>query len=109
MQTQIGVVVAVAVLNDDIMTNLPTDPVTVVIARRHVATCDAIAVLHEDTTGVVPIQILVLLAIAIESNVFDHDVRNVISRENREQRCRGGLSHQPKVLSQRTVQLKSVS
>ena len=48
MQAEVGVVVAVAILDHDVMADLPANPVAVVIAGLHVPDVVAVAILQED-------------------------------------------------------------
>ena len=85
MQTQPGVVVAVAVFHHDVVADLPTDAVAVVVAGRHLAHGDAIAILQEDAAGVVAVEVVVVIAIAVQREVLDDDVGDVLAAKDRKE------------------------
>ena len=60
VQAEAGVVVAVAVLDDHVVADLPADAVAVVVAGRHAADRDAAAILQEDAAGVVAVEVVVV-------------------------------------------------
>lgn len=73
-------VVAVTVFDDHIMADLEADPVTVVVASCHAAKCVAIAVLHK-ISAIIAIEVFTVIAISIECDVFDNDIRRVLTGE----------------------------
>ncbi len=75
---------AVAILRQHVVANLPAYAIAVVVARRDFAISDPVAVLHPDTAGVVSVQISVVRFIAVERYIFDGDVRNVLAAEQGE-------------------------
>ena len=79
VQTEAGVIVAVAILDQDIVADLPTDAVAVVIAGRDAANGETITVLEEDAAGVVAVQVIVVGFVAVERDVFDDDIGNVLA------------------------------
>ena len=48
-----GVIVAMTILDSDIMTDLPTDSVAIVVTSGDTAKLDSAAILNPDRTGVV--------------------------------------------------------
>src|SRR5262249_49082838 len=74
VQAQAGVVVAVAALHDDVVADLPADAVAVVLAGRDLPQGHAVAVLQEDAAGVVAVEVLVVLPVAVEGDVLNDDV-----------------------------------
>src|SRR5262249_55429005 len=64
MQAETGVVVTVALLDDDIVTDLPADAVAVVLAGGQPVHADAVAVLQEDAAGVIAVEVVIVLAVA---------------------------------------------
>ena len=79
MQAEVGVVVAVAVLDRHVVADLKADAVAVVVAGRHVADRVAVAVLQEDAAAVVAVEVLVVRPVAVERQVLDHDVGRVLA------------------------------
>jgi len=63
MQAKPGVVVAVTVLDDDVVANLPTDSVAVVVPGFDIADRVAIAVLEEDAAGIIAVEQGVVLGV----------------------------------------------
>ncbi len=84
MQAEVGVVVAVAVLDDDVVANLPTDAVAVVVASLDAAYRHAVAILQEDAAGVIAIEVIVFLAVAVERDVLDQAVADELAADQRE-------------------------
>ena len=64
----------VAILDNHVMANLEADPVAVVISSRHTAHRVTVAVLQENTTAVIAVEVLVLLTVAVECDVLNQDV-----------------------------------
>ena len=71
MKSESLVVFADTIFDQDIVTDLPGDPVAVVVFGSDSPNRDPIAVLQENTAGVVAVEMGVVLAIAVESKVFD--------------------------------------
>ena len=103
MDTKICVVVAVAVFNHDIMTDLETDAVTVVIACFYVAENVPIAILQKDAATVVAVKVFTVRTITIERNVLNQYVCCMFARQQGEQRCTSWLAAGPKILAKSVV------
>ena len=87
MQAETRVIMAVAVLNRDIVTNLPTDAIAIVMPGRHVADQDLIDILKEDAAPIVAIQVFIVRSITIECQAFNDKIVDLFTRDQREQ-CR---------------------
>ena len=83
MQAQVCVVVAVAVLHDHIMTDLPADAVTIIVVRSQPSHLNVVAILQPDTASVIAVEVCVILAIAIEGKVFNNNILDVLATEKR--------------------------
>ena len=86
MNAQIRVVMAVAVLHHNVVTDLKTDAVTVVIPSRHAVHGVSIAVLQEDTATVVAIEICAIGLVAVQDKILDNNVGRVFTGQKRKQR-----------------------
>src|SRR5262249_24876695 len=91
-----------------VVADLPTDAVAVVVARDYAADRKALTVLEEKAAGIVAVEIAVVLAIAIQGNVFDGDIADVLSGDDREKTGDSGVVDAPEVVAQRPVQLEAV-
>lgn len=74
MQAQVGVVVAVAILHDDVVTDLPTDTVAIVVASLDAPHRHPITVLQKDAAGIIAVEVIVLFAVTVQRDIFDHAV-----------------------------------
>ena len=79
VNSEIRVVVAVAIFHDDIVADLETDPVAVVITSSHSAERVTIAILQKDTAAIVAVKVFTVLAIAIERDVFNDHISRVLA------------------------------
>ena len=86
MQTQSRVIVAMTVFNRDIMTNLPTDSVAVVLPGGDLTYLNVIDVLKEDTSRIVSVQFFVVGSIPIQRQILDDQVFDLFPGYQREQR-----------------------
>ena len=110
MQAQAGVVVALAVLDEHVVADLPGDAVAVVVAGDHAAEGQPAAILGEDAARVVAVEVVVVGAVAVERQVLDRDVRDVLGREQGEEARGGGLALlEPEVLAEGLVELEAVA
>src|SRR5262245_44198141 len=97
VQAELGVVLGGAALGEDVVANLPADAVAVVVARDDAAENEAVAVLEEEAAAVVAVEVLVLLAVAVERQVFDPGVGDVLPGDEGEDGHRDGVAHAPEV------------
>ena len=74
MNSEIRVVMAVTVLDDDIVTDLETDTIAVVITCFDIAEDVAITILQKNATSVVAIEVFAIRTISVERNVLDQYV-----------------------------------
>ncbi len=109
VQAEPGVVVAVAVLDPHVVADLPADAVAVVVAGRHAAQGDPPAVLQEHAAGVVAVEVGVVLLVAVQGDVLDGDVGDVLAAQDREQGRSGGVALEPEVLPQGPVELEALA
>lgn len=70
MDSQVGVVVRVAVFNDNVVADLKADSVAVAVAGFDMANRVTIAVLQEDAAARIAVQIGVVLPITIECQIL---------------------------------------
>ena len=79
-------VVAVTILDHHVVADLEADSVPVVVARLHAAHRVAVAVLQEDASGIVAVQILVLSALpsSVRSSITTSAVYSLVSSGNRD-------------------------
>jgi hypothetical protein len=101
--------VAAAPFHGDVVGNLPTDAVAVVVSRRHVANRDATAVLQEDAARVVAVEVFVVRPIAVQSQALDADVGDILAVEQGEETRDLRLPLQPKILPQRAIQFEAIA
>src|SRR5262245_65679247 len=94
-----------AILDSHVVGNLPANSVAVVVAGRHAANDDAIAILQKDATRMVAVQIVIVLLVAIEREIFADHVTNIFTTEDRIQRGARAVAHEPESLAQRPVYL----
>ena len=66
VQSQIGIIDAMATLDHDIVANLPTNAIAVVVAYGKVAHRDAAAILQPDAAAVVAVEIVVVGSVSVE-------------------------------------------
>ena len=95
MQPQTFMVVAVAILNSHVVAYLPTDTVAVVVPRDHLANRNLLAILHEDTAGVVAVEVFVVTSVAVEREIFDYHTGDVLARQQRKESRGGRLPPEP--------------
>src|SRR5579862_2860657 len=91
------------------MADLPADAVSVVIARDYVAHGDPVAVLHPDAAAVVPVQISIIRFIAVDGDVLEGDIRDVLAAEQRKQCFHCRFPHEPDVLTQPGIELEPIA
>src|SRR5262245_20096683 len=109
MQAEPRMVVAVTVLHPHVVADLPADAVAVVVAGRHLAYRDAVAVLEEDASGVVAIQVSFVRLVTVQGEGLDGHVGDVLATEEREESSGGGIAHLPEVLAEGSVELEAVA
>src|SRR5262249_30900814 len=63
----------------------------------------------EDAARVVPVEIVVVRAVAVENHVLDDDVLDELPAQDGEQRRRRRAALQPQVLAQRLVELEAIA
>src|SRR5215831_4959196 len=100
---------AVTLFHVNVMTDLPADAVAVVLASSHLTNADVPAVLEEDTTRVVAVQVGVLCLVTVERQVLDGDPGNLLTAQDRKERGRRGLALLPQVFAQGLVKLETVA
>src|SRR5215203_524442 len=108
MQAEPGVVAALALLDREVVTDLPTDAVAAVVAGDHLADGDVGAVLHEDAPGVVAVQFLVVRLVPVEGEILDGHVGDELAAQEREKGRSGRRAPGPEVLAQPLVEPEAV-
>jgi presenilin-like A22 family membrane protease len=78
MESEVGIVQGLAILELDVVADLEAEAVAIVVPRDHVAELPAVAVLDEDRAGEVAVDVLVVVAIPVEDEVFDLHVIDVL-------------------------------
>ena len=109
MQAKAIVALTHAILDEHVVANLPTDAVAIVMARRDAADGDPIALQEKDAARVIAIEVLVPGAVAVEDEVFDGDVGDVFTGNNRKQRRDLGAAEPPEILPQTLVEFEPVT
>ena len=109
MESEIGVVDGLAILELYIIADLETKAVAVVVTGGYVFKRPLIAMLNEDGAGEVTVDMLVLVPIAVEHEIFDNDVVDVFGGEDRKDRRCGGVFFYPEILFGQPVQKEDVS
>jgi len=74
MNAQVGIVVAVAVLDLHIVTDLKADAIAVIISRGDISNRVTITVLQKDTATIVAIQIGIVFSIPVQGQIFNQDI-----------------------------------
>src|SRR6266849_1135858 len=100
-------IMTVALLDHHVVADLPADTVPVVVPGCYLADGDVRAALQEDATRIVAIEVVILGPVAVECEILDGDVANLVPTHNRKERGSSGFTRQPEVLSWRAVQLKT--
>ena len=100
---------AMAIFDDHIMTDLPTDSVPIVFSSGHAANLNLIHILKEDATAVISIQQFVVGPVSIKGQIFDHKVLNFIAGHERKQRGTSGVADRPIVLAKGLVEFESIA
>ncbi len=75
MEAQSGMVVAVAILDADVVTDLPTDAVAMVVPRDDLADRHVRTILEPDASGIVAVEQIVPGLVAVDGEVLDDDAR----------------------------------
>ena len=86
-----------------------SDSVAIIVARRYASDDVAIAILQEDAAAVIAVEVLIVLAIAVEREVLDHDVGRSFARQQRKQRGARRFARQPEIFPQPVAQLEAVA
>ena len=81
MQSEIRIVVTVTVFYHNIMADLKTNAVPVVVPSGDAFQSVSIAILEKDAAPEITVQILIVFAVAIESQIFDDHVGCPFARE----------------------------
>ena len=109
MHAKPGIVHALAFLDPHIVANLPANAVTVVITGDNLPNDNTAAVLNPDASGVVAVQVGVVILITVQADVLYSEIRCLFRRHDGKQRSDRGIADFPGVLTQRAVQFKAVA
>src|SRR5262249_39796203 len=108
VQAELGVVLGGAALDEDVVADLPADPVAVVVARDETTEHELVAVLEEEAAAVVAVEVLVLLAVAVQRQVFDGGVGDVLPGDEGEDGHGDGVAQAPEVVTQGAVEFEAL-
>ena len=86
MQAEAVMMFRNAVLDSHVVANLPTDAVAVVVFRVDPANRDAAAILEKNAAGVIAIQRVVVRPVAVEREILDLEIGNILAAQDREKR-----------------------
>ena len=109
MQAKVCMVEAAAVLDDDIVADLPTEAVAVVIARGDLPDADVVAILQEDAAAIIAVQVIVGGAIAIEREVLDGDLFYAVARKDGKERRASGFAQLPEILAKWPIEPEAIA
>ena len=85
MDAQICVVVTLAVSHSHVVADLKTDTVAIVVARRNMLNGVSVAVLKEYAAPIISVEVLAACFVAVQCQVFNHDVACVFARQQQKQ------------------------
>jgi len=80
VHAQVLIVVAMTILNQYVMADLKADSISVVISSRHTPDLVSLAVLQENATTIIPVEVFVIRSISVDRYVFDDDIAGVLAR-----------------------------
>src|ERR1043165_3567707 len=108
MQSEAAMILRNAILHQYVVANLPTDAVAVVVLGVHAADRDEVAVLEKNAASVVAVEVVVVLAIAVECEVLDLDVGNELAAEDGKKRRDGRVAKPPEIFAQWPVDVEAI-
>src|SRR5262249_56237653 len=88
--------------------DLPAGPVAVVVAGAQTTEHELVAVLEEEAAAVVAVEVLVLLAVAVQRQVFDGGVGDVLPGDEGEDGHGDGVAQAPEVVTQGAVEFEAL-
>lgn len=109
MDSEVGVIVRVAVFDGNVVADLKADSVTVVVAGFEIANRVSIAVLQKDAAAVVAVQVGRVFSITVEGQILDRDVGGVFAGEEWKQGRARRLTAEPQILSEAVTQFESIT
>ena len=109
MQTETGMIMAVAIFHNTIVTYLPTQSVASVFTCFDVPHRDAIAILQKNTARMVTVKIFIVPFVPVENDIVDQNVGHMFASKKREQRRSSRLSHSPDIFPKWSVELEPLT
>ncbi|MBA7636013.1 hypothetical protein ES703_43626 [subsurface metagenome] len=98
MEAEVGVIYCLAVLKLNIIADLEAETISIVVSGNNVLEAPPVAILDEDSTGEVAVDVLVFIAASVEHYVPDNNIVHVLSSKDwKNSRSRGIFIH-PKIL-----------
>ncbi len=98
MEAEVGVIYCLAVMKLDIIADLEAETISIVVSGNNVLESPAVAILDEDSTGEVAVDVLVVITVAVEHYVPDNNIVHVFSSKDWKNSRSGGIFIYPKVL-----------
>src|SRR5205814_2498181 len=98
-----------AILDQHVVADLPTDAVAVVVFRVNAADNNAAAILEKNAAGVVAVEQVIVSLVAVEGEVLDDQIGNVLPTEDWKERGYRGVAELPKILPQRAIELEAIA
>jgi hypothetical protein len=108
METEVGIVYRSAIAKLNVITDLEAETIPIVVFGNNVLEKPPVAVLDEDSAGEIAIDVFVVVAVAVEHQVFHGNVVHVFSSKDRENSRSSGICVYPKVLFGQPVQEDNV-
>jgi hypothetical protein len=109
MKPEIGIPLRKTVFDKNIVADLPADPIAVVVDRLDISDSDPFAILHEDATAIIAIEVGIIRTVPFDLKVLDFNISHFFSAEDREEDFGDRVMVCPKVLFQGSIQEKSIS
>jgi hypothetical protein len=79
MESQVGVVYRFAVSKSDVIADLETETIAVIVPGSNIPEAPPVTMLDENSAGEVAVNVLILLSAAVEHDVFYNDIIHVFS------------------------------
>jgi hypothetical protein len=98
MEAEVGVIYCLAALKLDIIADLEAETISIVVSGNNVLEAPPVAILDEDSTGEVAVDVLVVIAAAVKHYVPDNNIVHVLCGKDWKNSCSGGTFIYPKVL-----------
>ena len=73
---------AAAICHRHIVTDLPGNAIPVIVPRFDVIDTDTLTILHENTAGIVPVEVLIVRPVSIKDEITDFNIADLFAAEN---------------------------